>query len=177
MVNSLYDPLEFADPVSIQGKAILKELTTVAGEWDDPLPEDKRKAWSEWKESLYDLQQVRIKSRECTHSSLCIFSDALTQAIGAVACLKVTDDEENTEHKCKFAKAKLAPQPDVTIPRLELCAAVLAVTVADMINEEMDVLGYIQNESRKLYVYVNSRMQRIRKSSSRQIWIQRSNLC
>lgn len=38
-----------------------------------------------------------------------------------------------------FGKAILAPQPGVTIPRLEICTAVLAVEIADMLAEEMDV--------------------------------------
>lgn len=83
-----------------------------------------------------------------------------------------------------FGKAKLAPQPEVTIPRLELCAAVLAVEITDMLVEETDVqfdsvrfftdskvvLGYICNESRRFYVYVSNRVQRIRKSSLPEQW-------
>lgn len=58
-----------------------------------------------------------------------------------------------------MGKAKLAPQSDPTIPRLELCAAVLAVEMSELIHDELDlkvdsttfysnskvVLGYINN--------------------------------
>lgn len=37
-INSLYDPLGFVAPITIQGKAILRELTTENGDWDAPLP-------------------------------------------------------------------------------------------------------------------------------------------
>lgn len=67
-----------------------------------------------------------------------------------------------------MGKAKLAPRPDQTIPRLELSAAVFAVDLADLISNEVDieldnttfytdskvVLGYIYNETRRFYVYV-----------------------
>lgn len=190
-INSLYDPLGFAAPVSLQGRVLLRQLTTEACEWDDPLPEKKLKQWCEWKDSLKHLEQVRVKRmytsiplRSSTKRELCIFSDASTQAIGAVAYIKVTDSEGRNDLGFVFGKAKLAPQPEVTIPRLELCAAVLAVEIADMLAEEMDVqfhsvrfftdsrvvLGYIRNESRRFYVYVSNRVQRIRKSSLPEQW-------
>ncbi len=67
-----------------------------------------------------------------------------------------------------MAKSKFAPNPAHTVPRLELCAAVLAVELAELITKELDleltavkfytdskiVLGYIQNTSRRFYVYV-----------------------
>lgn len=190
-VNSLYDPLGFAAPVSIRGRAILRELTAEPCEWDDPLPESKLKDWCEWKNSLKELGQVKIKRmytpislNSSINKELCIFSDASVQAIGAVAYIKLTDGEGKSELGFVFGKAKLAPQPAVTIPRLELCAAVLAVEIADMLLEEMDVqfhsvkfftdsrvvLGYIRNESRRFYVYVSNRVQRIRKSSLPDQW-------
>lgn len=36
-----------------------------------------------------------------------------------------------------IGKKKLAPQPDLTVPRLELCAAVLAVEIVDIVVEEI----------------------------------------
>lgn len=72
-----------------------------------------------------------------------------------------------------MGKAKLSPEQ--TVPRLELCAAVLAVELAEFITSEIDiplddttyftdskvVLGYICNETRRFYVYVSNRVLRI----------------
>lgn len=73
---------------------------------------------------------------------------------------------------------------ETTIPRLELCAAVLAVEIAETVVSSMDshmnsvtfysdsnvVLGYINNEQRRFYVYVSNRVQCIRQATSPQQW-------
>lgn len=79
---------------------------------------------------------------------------------------------------------QLAPSSEPTIPRLELCAAVLAVEVAEFVKEEIGqkldkvtlytdskvVLGYICNDSQRFYVYVHNRVQRIRQSTCPSQW-------
>ena len=190
-VNSIYDPLGFLTPVTIQGRLLLRQLSTQAEDWDSPLPKGMEAEWDRWRNSLQDLQELKI-SRAYTSipttnakiRELCVFADASVKAVAAVAYLKVTDDDGHAEVGFVFGKAKLAPQPDLSIPRLELCAAVLAVEMADMIVEEMDlkfdsikyytdsrvVLGYIHNRSRRFYVYVNNRVQRICQSSTPEQW-------
>ena len=70
-----------------------------------------------------------------------------------------------------MGKAKLAPTHGQTIPRLELCAAVLATEITESIRDQLDippsnfqfftdskvVLGYISNESRRFYNNVANR--------------------
>lgn len=81
-----------------------------------------------------------------------------------------------------MAKAKLSPLPEPTIPCLELCGAVLAVELAELILDELDhkpdavkfycdskvVLGYIFNDSKHIFVYVHNR--RIRQTTSPEQW-------
>ncbi len=118
------------------------------------------------------------------HTELCVFSDASTKAIGAVAYLKALQKDGQVEVGFVMGKAKLAPLSEPTIPRLELCAAVLAVEMADLIEDELDlelnyikfftdskvVLGYIYNKSKRFYVYVHNRVQRIRQASRPEQW-------
>ncbi|KAI4903063.1 hypothetical protein NFI96_009859 [Prochilodus magdalenae] len=105
-------------------------------------------------------------------------------AISAVAYLKATDMEQNSHVGFLMGKSKLAPHPPHTIPRLELCAAVLATEMADLITDKLDidihkitfytdsriVLGYIHNSSRRFYVYVANKVARIRRSTSPEQW-------
>ena len=98
--------------------------------------------------------------------------------------LKAVQEDGQAKVGFVMGKAKLAPQSEPTIPRLELCAAVLAVEMADLIQDELDLqldatkpymdskggLGYTCNESRWFYTYVHNRVQRIHPSSKHEQW-------
>ncbi|XP_078809202.1 uncharacterized protein LOC144994598 [Oryzias latipes] len=189
-VNSVFDPLGLLAPVTIQGRALLRELTMQLSDWDTPLSDDKFRIWESWRDSLQDLREIHVpraytsSSMEAVHTELHVFSDASNKAIGAVAYLKTVQEGGKAEVGFVMGKAKLAPQSEPTIPRLELCGAVLAVEMADLIQDELDlkfdavqfytdskvVLGYICNETKRFYTYVHNRVQRIRQSSTPEQW-------
>ena len=80
-------------------------------------------------------------------------------------------------HGLVMGKFKLTPHH--TIPRLELCAAVLDVEVAKFVAEHLDistdacyfytdsrvVFGYIFNKTRRFHVYVANKIDRIRRAT------------
>lgn len=128
-------------------------------------------------------QYVNTSLQSTCQRELCVFADASTSAISAVAYLRAIDTEGHIHVGFCMGKSKLAPRQVHTVPRLELCASVLAVELADMLLYELDiethkvkyytdsrvVLGYINNTSRRFYVYVANRV-RIRKSSEPSQW-------
>ncbi|XP_016336888.1 uncharacterized protein LOC107684994 [Sinocyclocheilus anshuiensis] len=190
-VNSLFDPLGMVAPITIQGKLLLRGLSNTKSDWDAPLATEKEVEWNLWKDSLQDLQQLRIHQTytpmSISHSvrkEIHVFSDASVQNISTVAYLKVTDSDGMCHVGFIMGKVKLAPQTVHAVPRLELCAAVLAVEIAEQIVQELDinpdtllfytdskvVLGYICNETRRFYVYVSNRVQRIREFTHPEQW-------
>ncbi|XP_033729154.1 uncharacterized protein LOC117318257 [Pecten maximus] len=68
-VNSLYDPLGFASPVSLKGKLLLRDHVNCTLDWDDPLPEDRREEWETWRNSLSYLNQVQVPRQYVNMSS------------------------------------------------------------------------------------------------------------
>ena len=191
MVNSIFDPLGFIAPITISGKILLREATPPGVDWDDPLSADHQKKWSEWKESLQNLQDVTTPRMFTTMSvsssakiAVYIFSDASEKAIAAVAYIKVWDKEGNTSVGFLLGKAKVAPSKGHTIPRLELCGAVLATELAEIISAQLDVpmsfmtyftdskvvLGYIGNQTRRFFTYVSNRVEKIMRVSSSSQW-------
>ncbi|XP_042214600.1 proline-rich protein 36-like [Homarus americanus] len=67
------------------------------------------------------------------------FCDASQQAYGAVSYLRITsgDGAHSTSFVC--GRAKVAPLKQQTIPRLELCAAVLAAKADKQLREELEL--------------------------------------
>lgn len=179
-LNSIYDPLGFVAPMLIQGKILLRGITNSLN-WDEELEPKAARKWKVWKGSLSLLQNVvvpRIYFEESlSHLNwvqLHVFSDASESAVSAVAYLRTC---YNGRIKVSFAmgKAKLAPSKGHTISRLELCAAVLATEVGEIVRENIQttlqeihyhtdskvVLGYLNNKTRRFYNYVSNRVQRI----------------
>jgi ribonuclease HI len=83
-----------------------------------------------------------------------------------------------------IGKSKVAPLQTTTIPRLELCAAVLGTELAQTVCRHLDmnpdsatyytdskvVLGYLNNQTRRFYNYVSNRVGVILRRSKPEQW-------
>ena len=63
-VNSLSDPLGFVSPITIRGKALMREISTAEHDLDTPLSKEKEIQWAAWRDSLTELLQLQIR-RTC----------------------------------------------------------------------------------------------------------------
>ena len=190
-INSVFDPIGFVAKVLLGGKIILRKALLKDIGWDEELSQDVLTEWEKWRSSLKHLESLQIPRRytemsfiDSVKRELHIFSDASKEAIGSVAYLRILNANGESQQGFVMGKAKIAPSHGHTIPRLELCAAVLAVELASFILDHLHisvdsthfytdsqvVLGYIRNETRRFYVYVENRVDRIRKLSSPEQW-------
>ncbi|XP_052680227.1 uncharacterized protein LOC128160994 [Crassostrea angulata] len=158
-------------------------------DWDDPLPDDLHAEWEKWRRSLFSLESLRIPRmfvdiQNVTRSELHTFCDASQDDIGAVTYVKLYNVHGQSNYGFVMGKSKLAPHHSSTIPRLELCAAVLGVEIGGFVADHLNipteacyfytdsrvVLGYIYNESRRFHVYVANRVDRIRRATFPSQW-------
>ncbi|XP_070579250.1 uncharacterized protein [Ptychodera flava] len=110
---------------------------------------------------------------------------AYTHALTYLSSVPAVDQhEDNVNVSFILGKAKVNPTHAVSIPRLELCAAVLATELAQKITSEIGlnidnviyhtdseiVLGYINNSSKRFHVYVANRVEKIHNISSPHQW-------
>nr|XP_022331795.1 uncharacterized protein LOC111129629 [Crassostrea virginica] len=190
-LNSFCDPLGFVTPVLIKGKLLLRKLTSNSMDWDLPLPDEYYEEWEQWKQHLPHLKDLKIPrcyfdvpSQDLIEKTVHVFTDASEEAIAAVAFLRAKDHNGHHHHGFILGKGKVAPKSAVTIPRLELCAAVLGVEISRIIKEQLDIaakdfrfhtdsrviLGYIYNKTRRFYTYVSNRIEQIHRFSSPTQW-------
>ena len=201
VVNSVYDPLGLAAPVLLHGRLLLQQLVSMGKKktataplgWDDPFPKNFHWAYKAGKMHSQTCRTSRYGDATTRHNlvqlpepraELHAFSDASQRAIGVAVYLRLFNYKGDDSVFLVFGQAKVAPINPISIPRLELCGAVLAVQAVDRITKEIDmeisetvfytdskvVLGYICNESRRFHIYVANRVQTIRKISSPDQW-------
>ena len=104
--------------------------------------------------------------------SVHIICDASENAIAAVAYIRAKNNSGSMELGFILGKSNVAPVHGHTIPRLELCSAVLSTQIAETIAHHLQlpicefkfytdskvILGYINNESRRFFNYVTNRV-------------------
>jgi len=112
-------------------------------DWDEPLPDEFKDVWKCWESSLQSLNTLQVPRRyltgTITQSELHIYSDASEKVISAVAYFRTLDSDGESHFSFVFGKSKVAPKHGHTIPRLELCAAVLAVEIAETLTDELSI--------------------------------------
>jgi hypothetical protein len=113
-----------------------------------------------------------------------IFLDTSQKAIDASAYLKTVDFDEYSDVRFLMGNGKLAQLKGMTVPHLELCAAVLATELAEIVSVQLTiplptmkfytnsrvVLEYISNRTCRFYTYVSNRVDRILSISSAEQW-------
>ena len=112
------------------------------------------------------------------------FSDASTHGYGQCSYLRIKNDQGLIHCSFVLGKARVTPLKPVTVPRLELTAAVVSVKSSGQLKRELCyeeledifwtdskvVLGYIANETRRFHVFVANRVQQIQEHTSPNQW-------
>lgn len=128
-VARLFDPLGLLAPVVVKAKIFMKRLWKLNLAWDDPLPDDLASEWREFAINLNCLPTIKIdrwiQTKENAAVQLHLFCDASTNAFGVAAYIRSEDEHGQITTKLIASKSKVAPTKPLTIPRLELCAAVM----------------------------------------------------
>ncbi|XP_028408200.1 uncharacterized protein LOC114530778 [Dendronephthya gigantea] len=190
-VSSIFDPIRFVDPLLLEGKSILQALCRQSIGWDDAVPDEAKSRWEEWKLDLVRMKGFSIPRcykpldfGRVVRTELHHFSDASVVGYGQCSYLRFIDECDLIHCAFVMGKSRVAPLKSVTIPRLELTAAVCSVRVSVQLRHELDleidqeifwtdskvVLGYIANETRRFHIFVANRVQEIQDHTSVDQW-------
>ncbi|XP_072948468.1 uncharacterized protein [Epargyreus clarus] len=143
-ISRLYDPLGWIGPSMIVAKTIIQKLWLAALDWDDVVPDNLLKEWVTYREEQPMLEKIRIPRWVGTtatdvHYELHGFCDASKTAYAAVVYMRVVDSLEQVTVSLVTARTKVAPVKQVSIPRLELCGAVLLSKLLLEVSQVMNV--------------------------------------
>lgn len=189
-ISQIFDPLGFLAPSVVLFKILFQELwsSELKLGWDDPLPHHLGHKWMNYREELHLFEKIRvprnITSLGFEGIQLHGFSDASSVAYAAVIFARCKTDSGEIKTTIIAAKTKVAPLKPVTIPRLELCAALLLARLFVLIKSSIStkiskvfawcdseiVLHWLSSPPRRWNTFVANRTATILESIPRHSW-------
>lgn len=156
-VSKIFDPLGLVGPVIAKAKMLCQHLWKLGLNWDESIDQKTVYQWSKMLDEMNDLTELRfprfvLSKGKPQRVELHCFADASTKAYGAVFYIKCINQDGAGKVTLLCSKSKVAPVKTVTLPRLELCGALLLAdlytTVTTAINIQFD----------KVYCWLDSRV-------------------
>ena len=177
-VSKTYDILGWIAPAVLSMKMLYQKLWQKGHEWDDVVPPDLAEQHQSWREQLPLLAQKQIPrcysipDLPFLTQELHGFSDASKKAYGAVVFIRTTYQHHPPVISLVTAKTKVAKLEPPTVPRLELCGAVLLtkilINVAGVLGiadehlhawtDSSIVLAWLDGQPRQFKTYVANRV-------------------
>ncbi|XP_045471824.1 uncharacterized protein LOC123678716 [Harmonia axyridis] len=129
MTSQIFDPLGLVGPIVVIAKMFLQRLWQEKLDWDQQVSNHLSVTWNDFCKELLLLNNLKIPRYVCCENYTIIeihgFADASEKAYGAciyISC-KVQDKPYKTQLLC--SKSRVCPLKQISLPRLELCAAEL----------------------------------------------------
>lgn len=144
-VSSVFDPLRLVSPFVLKGKKILQHMCKDDLGWDERLPDDLQAEWEKWRfEDLHHLKDLKIPRcykpinfGTIESVELNTFSDASLGGYGHCSYLKFKNQKGEIHCRLAMAKSRVTPLKPVTVPRLELAAALVFVNISAFLKKEL----------------------------------------
>lgn len=184
-IAKFYDPLGLIGPVIVRAKIFLQRLWKQSIDWDEPLSDELKSSWYDLCDEFRLIENCKFPRNVLNIDTQCeihAFCDASSAAYGV--CIYVLSKKENTiETHLLCSKSRIAPTQVLTIPRLELSAALILAELVHSIlethiffgkiycwSDSTVVLSWIKEESSNYQVFVANRISRIQSLTSNMQW-------
>ena len=185
-VSKTYDVLGWIAPTVVLMKILFQSLWKTGQDWDDEVPHELASQHSLWRQQLPLLKQrtlprhYALPDRAPLTQELHAFCDASLKAYGAVVYCRTTYRDHPPVIVLVTAKTKVAKIDPPTVPRLELCGAVLLVKLLTSAAKTLNipsshwhawtgssiVLAWLDGQPRQFKQYVSNRVSVILQSTS-----------
>ncbi|XP_043069572.1 uncharacterized protein [Drosophila bipectinata] len=190
LVMSTFDPNGFLSCYMVTAKLLLREIWRRGVNWDEPLPDELAAAFEDWRQGMSLIQEFRCPRHyfgggRVRTLQLHIFVDSSQSAFAAAAYWRATYENGDVQAHFISSKTKCAPMRTMSIPRLELQAAVLGTRLMDTVKQEhgvaisssalwtdsKTVLHWTSNTHRRYKQFVGNRVAEILESTEASQWI------
>ncbi|XP_066589589.1 uncharacterized protein [Prorops nasuta] len=187
-ISQIFDLLGLLGPVTILAKIFMQRLWQEKLSWDESLPSNLHAEWIKYKDQLKHLNSITIpRSVLCksyTHVELHGFADASKTGYGACIYMRSIDEKNSILTRLLCSKSRVAPLKTQSIPRLELCAALLLSELMLMVTKALNnkvyiktywsdssiVLSWVRLQPNVLPVFVANRISRIQELTFEHEW-------
>lgn len=186
----VFDPVGFLAPVTFYVKHLIQRLWLSGVGWDDTPSKEICQIWTDFKTQLPLLSELNIPrlmmypgSERCELHGFC---DSSERGYAAVIFLRFLFENELPRIFFVCAKSKVSPTRTVSLPRLELCGAVLLAKLISHISKssftsiKIDhifawtdseiVLGWIKSSPHRWKTFVSNRVAYIQERVSPDCW-------
>ncbi|XP_058456808.1 uncharacterized protein LOC131434170 [Malaya genurostris] len=190
-VMSLFDPMGLIAHFVVHGKVLMQQIWRSGTDWDDLISVDLRDGWRTWCRQMQKLNAVSVprcffkgvNSSMLKNVEAHLFVDASELACAAVLYLRFCS---GGGPRCVLvaAKTKVSPLKPLSIPRLELQAAMIGTRLMDSVLKSLDikitnrfmwtysttVLCWLRSDSRRYHQFVAFRVGEILTTTSVDEW-------
>ncbi|XP_054745862.1 uncharacterized protein LOC129250249 [Anastrepha obliqua] len=187
IASALFDPLGLLAPVIITAKMILQEIWLLKLNWDESVPQNLQTAWERFLKDIAHLSTLSVPrySGSTNHNSLQIhgFCDSSIRAYGCAIYLRLKSTEGKPTVTLLTAKSRVAPIKKQSLPKLELCGALLlarllakikplfnANTTVFLWTDSQIVLHWLELHSATLSTFVGNRVSEIQDLTADASW-------
>ncbi|XP_063919435.1 uncharacterized protein LOC135134639 [Zophobas morio] len=187
-IARIFDPMGWLSPIVFWAKHFLQQIWISKVGYDDILPPSLAEAWGRFSSQMRCLRALKIPRyilQSLPRLLLVGFSDASSKGYSACIYLHAYDSSSTCSNYLLKAKNKVAPLKTLTIPRLELCGALLlSRLLRDVIKslkavrfenvhlytDSQIVLAWLHTSPHLLKTYVANRVVRILEHTSLHQW-------
>ena len=190
LASKMFDPLGLISPFTVRAKILFQELWLKGLLRDDPLDGEIKAKWLHWKSELLQLKGVTIPrcfGNGITQESkieLHGFGDASPKADGAAVYIRIADKQGHVSSQLVISKSRVGPIKKVSLPRLELLAAVvnarllkfvvdtlpMEVTSVVCWTDSMVALHWVKGQSSRWKPFVANRVAEIQSTWDPECW-------
>ena len=124
---------------------LLQNLWTQGIDWDEDIPTECCRKWTQWLNEIKELESISIPRcyvelpmNRYSRLELHAFGDASELAYASAVYLRALSADECICTRLIMSKSRIAPVKRVTLPRLELMAAVITARLCTYVRNALD---------------------------------------